>query len=105
MTTCDGCNKAISEELHDANDGLCADCLAETFICKGCEGRTHQTDAHTVVKTRCETCGDELLEECRQARLDAAAESARELLEAIIESDDLAVLRKALALLRKLKPK
>ena len=101
---CDGCEVEISVELYDANDGLCEACLAETFICKGCEGRTHKTDAHAVVKSRCEVCGDELLEERRQERLDAAAEAARDLLEAIIDLDDLAVVKKALSALKRIHP-
>ena len=73
-TWCDHCRESITQEAYDANDGLCETCKAETFVCKGCEGRTHRTNAHTTVKTPCEACGDELLEERRQERLDAGRE-------------------------------
>ncbi|MFI5458966.1 MAG: hypothetical protein ACHRXM_26355 [Isosphaerales bacterium] len=104
MTPCDGCEAEITDEWYEANDGLCPACLAETFVCRGCEGRTHRTGAHSVVKTHCETCGDELLEERRQARHDKATEEARELLEAIIELDDLDAIFKAVKALKKLQP-
>jgi hypothetical protein len=107
MTTCDGCECPITEEQYDANDGagLCEACLAETFVCKDCEGRVHHTDAHSVLKNRCEACGDAKVEERRQERHDKATEEARELLEALVDLGDLAVIRRAVAILKRLQPK
>jgi hypothetical protein len=105
MTTCDACECEITEEQHEDHDGLCPACLAETFICRDCEGRTLKTDAHATVKGHCEACGDAKLEDRRQERFDAAAESARDLLEALIDLDDLAAVKKAVAALKRLQPK
>jgi hypothetical protein len=105
MTTCDNCTREISEDQYDDHDGLCAECLAGTFTCEECGERTFQTDAHGLLKTMCESCGDQELEERRQERLDKAAEELRDLTEAIIDLDDFGTIRKAVAVLKRLLPK
>jgi len=104
MTTCDNCNRDMTEDDFDANDGLCTECLAGTFTCAECGERTFKTDEHPLVKTMCEACGDQAVEDRRQGRLSKAADAARDLLEAIIDLDDLGLVRKAVAALKRLQP-
>jgi hypothetical protein len=102
MTECDHCHDEISQAAYDAGDGLCAGCAATTFICEGCEDRTYTEDAHATHGNLCQGCGDEAIETERTEALDAAKDEARELLEAIIDSEDLAAVKEALAALKKL---
>jgi hypothetical protein len=104
-TNCDECLESVTCDDYGANDGLCAACLAKTFVCEECEERTQKTDAHKTHGTLCEGCGDSKEEEIAQERLDAAKDSARETLEAILDLDDLAAALKALAALKKITPK
>jgi hypothetical protein len=103
--TCDGCEAEISVDLYDANDGLCPVCLAETFVCEDCAGRCHQSDAHPALKTYCEACGDSKLEAEAEEWLDALKDEARDLLEAIVESEDLDAITKAVKALKRLQAK
>jgi hypothetical protein len=105
MTTCDHCGDPISVELYDAGDGLCEGCAATTFICEDCEERTFTEDVHKTHATLCESCGDSKDEKIAQEALDAAKEAAQEAFDAILDSDDLAVITKALTALKKLVPK
>jgi hypothetical protein len=101
MVTCDSCEREIEESTYDVNDGLCPACLARTFMCGECEERTLKAEVHAHFKNLCESCGESKAEEERQEALDAAAEELRELVESIIDGDDLAVVRKALATLKR----
>jgi hypothetical protein len=105
MIPCDGCENEITDELYDANDGLCAKCLAKTFVCEECQERTARTDAHMTHGSLCEGCGDAKDEEIAEERLTAAKEAAQEAFDAILETGDLAVILKALAALKRLAPK
>lgn len=97
MTTCDLCDAEITEDQYDTAEGFCPSCLALHFQCKDCDERILRADAHPARKTLCQDCGESRAEEERQEALDAAAEELRELVESIIDSEDLAVIRKALA--------
>jgi hypothetical protein len=105
LATCDHCGDVISQAAYDAGDGLCAGCVATTFLCEDCSDRTYTEDAHKTHSTLCESCGDTKDEEIAQERLDAAKEAAQEAFDAILDSDDLAVIAKALAALKRLQPK
>jgi hypothetical protein len=101
-TNCDNCLDSLTVDDYDANDGLCAQCLASTFTCSECEERTSAHKTHT---TLCESCGDSKEEEIAQERLDAAKEAAQEAFDTILDTDDLAVILKALDVLKKITPK
>jgi recombinational DNA repair protein (RecF pathway) len=106
MTECDHCGEETSQAQYDASgNGLCSECASTTFVCVDCEGRTHETDAHATHNDRCEACGDSHAEELHQERLDAAKEAAQEAFDAILDLDDLDVIRKAVAALKRLQPK
>jgi hypothetical protein len=105
LVTCDGCDAEMSESLYDASNGMCDACHSRRFECRECNEITLKSDAHPTHKTLCESCGDSKVEADRQEALDKAADELRELAEAIIESDDLTAVRKALAALKKLTPK
>jgi hypothetical protein len=102
MTECDHCGGAISQAAYDAGDGLCAGCADTTFICEGCEDRTYHEDAHAAHGNLCQGCGDDAIETERTEALDAAKDEARTLLEAIIDADDLVMVKKVLDALKKL---
>jgi hypothetical protein len=101
-THCDECLDSVTVDDYDAGDGLCPACLAKTFVCEECEERTSQTDAHKTHTTRCESCGDSQDEEIAEERLTAAKEAAQEAFDAILDTDELAVILKALAALKRL---
>jgi hypothetical protein len=105
MTTCDNCSRDMTEDAFDSNGGLCAECLAGTFTCAECAERTFKIDAHTLHKTMCEGCGDEKVEEEAQEALEAAQSELQELVDQLTGLDDLAVIKKALAALKRLQPK
>ena len=99
---CGHCDAEVPEAEWEAGDGLCAACLAAHFSCKECGERTHRDDAHATVKAHCESCGDSVIEARHQEALDAAADELRELVESVIDSGDLAAIRKALKSLKRL---
>jgi peptide subunit release factor 1 (eRF1) len=101
MTTCDGCEAEMTEALYDASEGLCDACMRLRFTCSECEELTLKTDAHATHKTMCESCGESKAEEERQEALDKAAEELRDLVEEVIGGEDLAVIKKALAALKR----
>jgi hypothetical protein len=101
LLTCDGCEAEMTEARYDASEGLCDACMSLRFTCKECEELTLKTDAHPTRKSLCQDCGESKAEEERQEALDAAAEELRDLVESIIDGDDLAVVKRALASLKR----
>jgi hypothetical protein len=102
LVTCDECETEISEAVYDAGDGLCPTCLARTFVCEECSERVSKSDAHPDIAGLCESCGDSAIEAQHEERLDAAAETLRELVEEIIGNADLDVMARALKSLKRL---
>ena len=105
MVTCDGCEAPMTESLYDASHGMCDRCHSKRFECRECREVTLKSDAHPTNRTLCQDCGDDRAEADRLEALDKGADTLRELAEAIIDSGDLAAVRKALAALKKLAPK
>ena len=102
LITCDECETEISEAAYDAGDGLCPTCLARTFICEECSERTPKSDAHPDILSHCQCCGDSAIEAQHEARLDAASDQLRDLVEEVIGLSDLDVIAKAIKSLKRL---
>jgi hypothetical protein len=100
--TCDGWEAEIAQDLYDENEGLCPVCLAETFVCEDCEGRCDRTDAHATVTKCCEACGDSRIETEAAEALEAATEELQGLVDELVGLDDIDVLKKAIAALKRL---
>lgn len=103
MTTCDGCEREMTEALHEASEGLCDACMRLRFVCEGCDELTLKADSHPTHRTLCPDCGESRAEEERQEALDAAADELRELVEEIIGGEDLEVIAGALKSLKRLR--
>jgi hypothetical protein len=101
-TNCDECLDSVTCADYDANDGLCAQCLAKTFVCEECEERTSQSDAHKTHTTLCEGCGDSKAEELATEALDAAKEALQELVDELVGLDDIDVLKRTIKALKRL---
>jgi hypothetical protein len=103
LVTCDECEAGIPEAVYDAGDGLCPTCLAKTFTCEECSERVSKADAHPDILGMCASCGDSAVEAQHEERLDAAAETLRELVESLIDSGKLDVMAQAITSLKALK--
>lgn len=102
LVTCDECETEISEAVYDAGEGLCPTCLARTFQCEECGERTAKSDAHPDIVSLCQCCGDSAVEAQHEARLDAASDQLRDLVEEVIGLGDLDVIARALKSLKRL---
>jgi hypothetical protein len=104
---CENCNATLPDD-HDADEygDQCQPCYARThFHCLDCESDYELDEQSPKNKALCVGCQETKDEEIAQERLDAAKESAQELLDAIIDSDDLDTILKAVASLKRLQPK
>jgi hypothetical protein len=105
-TVCDTCQAVLTDaEIEDFGDERRACHEARVFNCLGCQSECERTDAHPVRTGLCESCGEDAIETERTEALDAAKEAAQEAFDTILDTDDLAVILKALAVLKKITPK
>jgi hypothetical protein len=99
---CDHCSTELSEAQYEAGNGLCDACHALHATCSECDETTLKTDMHPVRKGLCESCGDSAIEAEYSAALDAAGDELQALVDELTGAEDLVVIRKAIAALKRL---
>ena len=103
-TLCETCQAELADD-HDADEygDQCQACYASThFHCLECDSDYELEDQSPKNKSLCLSCQETKDEEIAQERLDSAKEAARDALEAILDTEDVDVIRKALAALKRL---
>lgn len=100
---CDGCGVALTDTELDECGSVCASCHASAhFTCVDCDGTFENDEASTKCSRRCQSCQESRDDEELEAKVDAARDEARELLEALCDDGDLEKIRKAVAALKRL---
>lgn len=104
LIDCGECNAFISHAEFDDHDGYCKACYDETwFRCSDCNDSIERSEAHAAHDHLCESCGEAKVEEEREAALEAVKAELDELIEAVKDTDDLAVITKAIVALKRAK--
>jgi hypothetical protein len=100
------CGTILADSEIDECGEQCTECYAKShFHCLVCDEDFELDEQSPSNKALCVGCQETRDEEIAQERLDAAKEAAQELLDAILATEDLAVITKALAALKRLAPK
>jgi hypothetical protein len=105
--TCITCSAVLPDDHDDDSYGEeCQACYAKGhFYCVECESDYELEERSPKNKALCLDCQQAKDDEIAQERLDAAKEAAQEAFDALLDTDDLAVITKAVASLKKLAPK
>jgi hypothetical protein len=101
---CETCSAVLTDaEIDDFGGDTCQACYAKThFHCLACESDCELDDQSPRNKSLCLSCQESKDEEIAGERLTAAKEAAQEAFDAILDGDDLDVVLKAVAALRRL---
>jgi hypothetical protein len=98
------CGRSLTDAELDELGQQCTTCFAkEHFTCRDCGDTYANDEAGKKSKTRCETCQESKDEAAEIEQIDALKDEASELLENLCLDGDLAILKKAVAALKRLK--
>jgi hypothetical protein len=105
--TCITCSAILPDDHDDDSYGEeCEACYAKShFYCLECESDYELEERSPKNACLCQSCQETKDEEIAAERLEAAKEAAQEAFDAILETEDLAVILKAMAALKRLAPK